>query len=140
MSRRPKLTLTSPLGGVSAASVRRVWRVYSMRLDTFIVAVKLDVGDRIPHGAKRKLDYHMTRLSLFLALRLSETTTLSWDEYGAKLAAERINDAWNAVISYSFFSDVSSDKRSLAAFTKLSYADDLLRYAVASYFKKRWPK
>jgi hypothetical protein len=139
MSRRPKLTLTSPLGGVSAASVRRVWRVYSMRLDTFIVAVKLDVGDRIPHGAKRKLDYHMTRLGFFLALRLSETTTLSWDEYGAKLAAERINDAWNAVTAYFFFLDASK-ARSLAAFTKLSYADDLLRYAVASYFKKRWPK
>lgn len=142
MSRRPKFTPMVEMSaqwyrakkGVSAASICRVWRVYSMQFDTFIVAVKLDVGDRIPHDAKRKLDYHISRLNLLLTIHLRA------GECDAFTAAERISYAWQAIMAYASFFNASSDKRSFAALSNLSYADDLLRYAVGSYFKKRMSK
>lgn len=131
MKRRLKFNLMRPKGGVSAASIRRVWRIYKMRLDTFIVVSKLDMGERIPHDSQRKLDYHTARLGLFLTVQLRE------DEITAN---NHISHAWTAVTSYFAFSNARSDERVFAALCNLSYVDDLLRYALASHFKWRSSK
>lgn len=140
MKRRLKFNLTNPKGGVSAASICRVWRIYRMRLDTFIVAGKLDVGDTIPPDRQHKLDYHTVRLELFLTIRLRETSATLSSHHSEASANNLISNAWMAVTSYFAFLDRRPGGRALVAFNNLSYVDDLLRYAVTSYYKQRRPK
>lgn len=142
MSRRHYLmfNLMRPKGGVSAASICRVWRIYKMRLDTFIVASKLDMGERIPHDAQSKLDYHMARLEFFLTVRLRETSATLSSHHSEASVNNHIVSAWRAVSSYFALSNACSDGRAFVAIDNLSYVDDLLRYAVASYYKQRRPK
>lgn len=128
-----KINRLHPKGNVSAASVRRVWRVYKTYIERFIALSKMEdveiaenIHERLA-GNAAKLDWIMSNVS---ARGSSETQA-------------QVVFLWYSIRDYPHPEGVVSGDRYDVVFNRLSYCDDLLRFAVASYNqnnKNNWSK
>lgn len=116
--------------GASAASVRRVWRIYRRYLTAFVAVAKMEMGAQIPEKVRTKLRDQVILLDhgLDAYIFCRDKRSLA----GRSTCWARSLDLWYAIRDFPH--PVSSDDRYAHMVEKLSKCDDMLRDALASYY------
>lgn len=118
-----KLNQFNPKGNVSAASVLRVWRIYKAYIERFITLSKLEDVEIAPHVHER-----LAKNADWLDRKMHNISARGASEVWAQVML-----VWYSIRDYPHPEGVVSGDRYDVVFNRLSYCDDLLRFAVASH-------
>ena len=118
-----KLNQFSPKGNVSAESVLRVWRVYKAYIERFIALSKMEDVEIAEHVHER-LAENADRLDRMMYNMSARGSSEVWAQ---------VMLVWYSIRDYPHPEGVVSGDRYDVVFNRLSYCDDLMRFAVASY-------